>query len=69
MELYDLEKRAIQIDIEKHEYDNSSKHTDDNSSPGADDETTSQRAEEYSSQSADDDDYDDILQTEVSHVQ
>ena len=68
-ELYDLEKRAIQIDIEKHEYDNSSKHTDDNSSPRADDETTSQRAEEYSSQSADDDDYDDILQTEVSHVQ
>ena len=61
-ELYDLEKRAIQIDIEKHEYDNSSEHTDDNSSPRADDE--------YSSQSADeDDDYDDILQTEVSHVQ
>ena len=69
MELYDLEKCAIQIDIEKHEYDNSSKHTDDNSSPQADDETTSQRAEEYSSQSADDDDYEDILQTEVSHVQ
>ena len=53
-ELYDLEKRAIQIDIEKHEYDNSSPRADD----------------EYSSQSADeDDDYDDILQTEVSHVQ
>ena len=31
-ELYDLEKHAIQIDIEKHEYDNSSKNTDDNSS-------------------------------------
>ena len=61
-ELYDLEKHAIQIYIEKHEYDNSSEHTDDNSSPRADDE--------YSSQSADeDDDYDDILQTEVSHVQ
>ena len=68
-ELYDLEKRAIQIDIEKHEHDNSSKYTDDNSSPRADDEITSQRAEEYSSQSADDDDYEDILQTEVSHVQ
>ena len=67
-ELYDLEKRAIQIDIENHEYDNSSENTDDNSSPRADDEITSQRAEEYSSQSADDDD-DDTLQTEVSHVQ
>ena len=31
-ELYDLEKCAIQIDIEKHEYDNSSENTDDNSS-------------------------------------
>ena len=67
-ELYDLEKRAIQIDIEKHEYDNSSENTDDNSSPQADDDIASQRAEDYSSQSADDDD-DDILQTEVSHVQ
>ena len=59
-ELYDLEKRAIQIDIEKHEYNNSSEHTDDNSSPSADDDIASQRAEDY---------YDDILQTEVSHVQ
>ena len=59
-ELYDLEKRAIQIDIEKHEYDNSSEHTDHSSSPRAD--------EDYSSQRADDND-DDILQTEVSHVQ
>ena len=67
-ELYDLEKRAIQIDIENHEYENSSENTDDNSSPQADDNITSQRAEEYSSQSADDND-DDILQTEVSHVQ
>ena len=67
-ELYDLEKRAIQIDIENHEYENSSENTDDNSSPQADDDITSQRAEEYSSQSADDND-DDILQTEVSHVQ
>ena len=66
-ELYDLEKRAIQIDIEKHEYDNSSENTDDNSSPRADDDISSQRAEDYSSQSADDDDK--ILQTEVSHVQ
>ena len=65
--LYDLEKRAIQIDEEKHEYDNSSENTDDNSSPRADDDIASQRAEDYSSQSADDDD--DILQTEVSHVQ
>ena len=67
-ELYDLEKRAIQIDIETHEYDNSSENTDDNSSLRADDDITSQRAEEYSSQRADDND-DDILQTEVSHMQ
>ena len=92
-ELYELEKRAIQIDIDKHEYenssddtddnssqraddnsspraddDNSSQRADDNSSPHADDDNTSQRAEDYSSQRADDDD-DDILQTEVSHVQ
>ena len=59
-ELYDLEKCAIQIDIEKDEYDNSSEHTEDNSSLSAD--------EDYSSQRADDND-DDILQTEVSHVQ
>ena len=67
MELYDLEKRAIQIDIEKHEYDNSSENTDDNSSPRADDDIASQRAEDYSSQSAAA--ADDILQTEVSHMQ
>ena len=67
-ELYDLEKRAIQIDIDKHEYDNSSENTDDNSSPHADDDNASQRAEDYSSQRADDND-DDILQTEVSHMQ
>ena len=66
-EMYDLEKRPIQIDIEKHEYDNSSKNTDDKSSPRADDDIASQRAEDYSSQSADDDD--NILQTEVSHAQ
>ena len=74
-ELYDLEKRAIQIDIEKHEYDNSSEYTDDNSSRSADDNIASQRAEDYasqrpedySSQRADDND-DDILHNEVSHV-
>ena len=67
-ELYDLEKRAIQIDTEKHEYDNSSENTDGDSSPRADDNITSQRAEDYSSQSADGDD-DEILQAEVSHMQ
>ena len=89
-ELYDLEQRAIQIDIDKYEYDNSSENTDDtyydnpspraddnssrsaddddNSSPRAVDDNASHRAEEYSSQRADDND-DDILQTEVSHVQ
>ena len=36
-ELYELEKRAIQIDIDKHEYDNSSENTDENSSQSADD--------------------------------
>ena len=64
-ELYDLEKRTIQIDIDKHEYDNSSENTDDNSSPCADD-NASQSAEDNTSQSADDDD---TQQTEVSHVQ
>ena len=34
-ELYDLEKHAIQIDIDKHNYENSSDNTDDNSSPSA----------------------------------
>ena len=63
-ELYDLEKRAIQIDIDKHEYETSSNNTDDNSSPCADD-NASQRADDNSSQSADDD----IQQTEVSHMQ
>ena len=58
-ELYDLEKRTIQMDIDKHEYDNSSENTDDNSSPRADD-NASQSAEDNSSQSADNDD---------SHVQ
>ena len=65
-ELYDLEKRAIQMNIDKHEYDNSSENTDDNSSPHADD-NASQSAEDNPSQSADDDD--DTQQTEVSHVQ
>ena len=64
MELYDLEKRTIQIDTDKHEYENSSENTDDNSSPRADD-NASQRADDNPSQSADDD----IPETEVSHVQ
>ena len=74
-ELYDLEKLAIQIDIDKHEYDNSSENTDDNSSRPADsnsspraDDDASQSAEDNSSQRADDYD-DDIQQTEVSHMQ
>ena len=80
-ELYDLEKRAIQIDIDKHEYDNSSDNTDDNSSPCADDnsspcadDNSSRPADDNSSPCADDDNSsqgadDDIQQTEVSHVQ
>ena len=47
-ELYDLEKRAIQIDIDKHEYENSSDTIDDNSSPRADD-NSSQCADDNSS--------------------
>ena len=65
-ELYDLEKRAIQIDKYKYKYENSSDTTDDNSSQCADD-NASKRAVDNSSQSADDDD--DIFKTEVSHVQ
>ena len=62
-ELYEIEKRAIQIDTEKYEHDNSSGRTDDtNSSQRAEDEYNSQRAD-------DDDDENDILQTQVSHVQ
>ena len=72
-ELYDLEKCAIQIDIDKHEYENSSDNTDDNSSPRADD-NSSRPADDNSSPCADDDNSsqstdDDIEQTEVSHVQ
>ena len=63
-ELYDLEKCAIQIDIDKHKYENSSDNTDDNSSPCADD-NASQSADDNSSQSTDD--Y--IQPTKVSHVQ
>ena len=68
--LYDLEKCAIQMDIDKYEYDNSSEYTDDtyyDTSSQCADETDSQRAENYSSQSAADDD--DVQNTEVSHVQ
>ena len=59
-ELYDLEKCAIQIDIDKYEYYNSSENTDDtyydNSSPRADD-NSSRRADDddNSSPRADDD--------------
>ena len=53
-ELYDLEKCAIQIDIDKHEYENSSDNTDDNSSPRADD-YSSRPADDTSSPCADDD--------------
>ena len=74
-ELYDLEKRAIQIDKYKYQYENSSDTTDDSSSQHADDnsgrradDNSSIRADDNSSQSAADDD-DDILKTEVSHVQ
>ena len=72
-ELYEIEKRAIQIDTEKYEYDNSSGHTDDtNSSQRAENDYTSQRADDYYSQRADDDDENDendIVKTQVSHVQ
>ena len=67
-ELYDLEKHAIQIDIDKHEYDNSSENTDDNSSPRADD-NASQRADDNSSHRAEENDNDATQQTKVSHVQ
>ena len=81
MELYEIEKRAIQIDTEKYEYDNSSGRTDDtNSSQRAEngytskraDDYYSQRADDYYSQRADDDDdndENDIVKTQVSHVQ
>ena len=55
-QLYDLEKRAIQIDIDKHKYENSSDNTDDNSSLCADD-NSSQSTDDY------------IQPTKVSHVQ
>ena len=70
MELYEIEKHALQIDIEKYEYDNSSGRTDDtNYSQRAENDYSSQRADDYYSQRADDDDENDILQTQVSHVQ
>ena len=53
-ELLDLEKRAIQIDTEKYEYDNSSEHTDDTISSQRVEDYSSQRVEDYSSQRADD---------------
>ena len=61
-ELYEIEKRAIQIDTEKYEYDNSSGRTDDtNSSQRAENDYSSQRADDYYSQRADDDDENDIV--------
>ena len=64
-ELHEIEKRAIQIDTEKYEYDNSSEYTDDDYSSQQADDYSSQRADDYSSQRADDDDENDItLQTE-----
>ena len=71
-ELYEIEKRAIQIDTEKCEYDNSSGRTDDiNYSQRAENDYSSQRADNYYSQRADYYDFDenDILPTQVSHVQ
>ena len=55
-ELYNLEKHAIQIDIDKHEHENASDNTDDNSSLSADDN---------SSHNADDN----TQPIKVSHVQ
>ena len=63
-ELYDLEMRAIQIDIDKHKGKSSSDNTDDNSSPCADD-NASRSADDNSSRSADDN----IQSTKVSHMQ
>ena len=71
-ELYEIEERTIQIDTEKYENANSSGRTDENdySSQRAENDYSSQRADEYYSQRADDDyDENDILQTQVSHVQ
>ena len=59
-----MEKCAIQIDIDKYEYENSSDNTDDSSRSCADD-NSSRSDDDNSSQSADDD----IQQTEVSHMQ
>ena len=50
-ELYDLEKRAIQIDIDEYEYENSSENTDDTYY-----DISSPRADDNSSRHADDDD-------------
>ena len=59
-ELYEIEKRAIQIDTEKYEHDNSSGRTDDtNYSQRAENYYSSQRADDYYSHGADDDDDDD----------
>ena len=46
-ELYDLEKRAIQIDIDKHKNENSSDNTDDDNSSQSADDNSSQSADDY----------------------
>ena len=53
MKLYDLEKHAIQIDIDKHNYKNPSDNTDHNSSSCVDD-NASQTVDDNSSERADD---------------
>ena len=53
IELYDLEKCTIQIDIAKHDDDNTSHRADDNTSHRADD-NTSHRADDNTSYRADD---------------
>ena len=63
-ELYDLEKRAIQIDIDKHNYENFSDNTDDNSSQSTDD-NASQSTDDNSSPSADEN----TKSIKVSHMQ
>ena len=52
--LYDLEKHAIQIDIDKHNYDYSSDNTDDNSSPSADEHNNPNTVSHMQTQNVDD---------------
>ena len=64
IELYDLEKRAIQIDINNNADENASDNTDENSSQFAD-ENSGQAADENSSQNAEDN----SSHNSFSHVQ